>query len=484
MRIQTDEIKRKYGALSAPVKASIWFAVCNIAQKGIALLSTPIFTRLLTTAQYGRYTIYQSWYQIISIFATLNLAAGVFNNGLLKYEDKRDSFTSSMQGLSTTITFLLFIVYSVNRNFWNDVLELSSLYVYAMFIELLFVPAYNFWGTRERYLYKYKKLIVTTAVIALGSPIIGVITVISTSYKAEARVLSYVAVQTIIGLFFYIRNFRKGKLFYNKDIWKFALSFNIPLIPHYLAFQILNQSDRIMISRMVGSGEAAIYSVAYSVSMMMTVITGAINNSFIPYTYKALKNKDYENIGKNANVLLVFIGSGCIIVTAFAPEIISVFASKEYYNAIWIMPPVAASVYFMFLYPMFGNIEFYFEKTKYVTFASCVGAVANMILNYIFIKAYGYYAAGYTTLACYMLFAFMHYFFYKKIVRDKLDSNDIYDTKFMLLFSSVLLMVMIGMTFIYKWPCIRYLTVVLIVASIFAKRKYIVNKLKNIRAAK
>ena len=77
----------KYKSLSAPVKASIWFTVCNIIQKGIALISTPIFTRIMTTQQYGVYTIYQSWYQVLTIFATLNLSAGIFNNGLTKYPE-------------------------------------------------------------------------------------------------------------------------------------------------------------------------------------------------------------------------------------------------------------------------------------------------------------------------------------------------------------------------------------------------------------
>ena len=50
----------------------------------------------------------------------------------------------------------------------------------------------------------------------------------------------------------------KGKAFYIRDYWRFALAFNIPLIPHYLSSQILNQADRIMIGNMIGKGEAAI----------------------------------------------------------------------------------------------------------------------------------------------------------------------------------------------------------------------------------
>ena len=190
----------KYKSLSAPVKASIWFTVCNIIQKGIALISTPIFTRIMTTQQYGVYTIYQSWYQVLTIFATLNLSAGIFNNGLTKYPEKKSEFVSSLQGLSTTVTFVLFLIYVAIPQFWNELLGLGTLFVVAMFVQLLFEPAYLFWSAEQRYQYNYKSLIFTTMIIAIGSPLIGIIAVISTSYKAEARVLSFVLVQVVLGL--------------------------------------------------------------------------------------------------------------------------------------------------------------------------------------------------------------------------------------------------------------------------------------------
>ena len=204
-----------YENMSAPVKSSIWFTICSVVQKAITLLSTPIFTRLLTTEQYGEYTVYQSWYQILTVFATLNLAAGVFNNGLLKYEKSRNEFTSSMQGLSTTVTGGLFLLYLCAMDFWNELMGLSTLYVVAMFVELLFVPAYHFWSKRERFSYRYKKLIVTTIIIAFGSPMLALIAVLNTTYKAEARVLSYVLVQVGIGLVFYVYNAVRGKKFFD-----------------------------------------------------------------------------------------------------------------------------------------------------------------------------------------------------------------------------------------------------------------------------
>ncbi len=471
-----------YDNLSKPVKASLWFTVCNILQKGISMLSMPIFTRILTPEQYGVYSVYQSWYHIVIIFATLNLFYGVYNKGLTKFHNDKEKFTSSMLGLSTVLTCGLFIVYLFGMDFWNNLLGLSTLYIVLMFIELLFVPAYSFWAASQRFEYEYKKLIFVTFIIAIGSPLIGIIAVLSTEYKAEARVLSYVLLQACIGLVFYIYIMYKGKKMYIKEYWKYALMFNIPLIPHYLSLTVLQQSDRIIISNMIGTDKAAIYSVAYNISTMMSLITTAINNSFVPYTYKSLKNKEYHNIGRQATFLLIIVAIGCVVAMAFAPEIIRIFASQDYYEAIWIVPPVAASVYFMFIYPLFGNIEFYFEKTKFVMVASCVGAILNIILNCIFIPVWGYLAAGYTTMVCYLIFTLAHYTFYKKIVKDKIGDNvSIYNVKSMILISIVLIIAVIVTSMLYNSDILRYIFITLLLFILFYKRHNIILCLKEIK---
>lgn len=460
----------KYKKIPGPVKASLWFTLCNVTQKGISLLSTPIFTRLMSTEEYGVYTIYQSWYQIISIFATLNLFYGVFNNGMTKYPDDRNAFTSAVQGLSTVITILLFGVYQIAPGYWNGLLELDSLYVNAMFAELLFVPAFNYWAAKERYDYKYVKLVIVTIIMAVGSPLLGIIAVLNTTHKAEARVLAYVFVQVCIGLIFFIYNIKKGRKLFIWKYWKFALLFNIPLIPHYLSSTILNQVDRIMISRMIGKGEAAIYSVAYNVATMMTIIITAINNSFTPYMYKSIQSKQYSGIRKNSKTIVVLVGFACVAAMALGPEIIAIFASKDYYDAIWVVPPVACAVYFKFLYPLFGNVEFYFEKTGFVMIASCAGALANVVLNYIFIPIYGYYAAGYTTLVCYIIYSFAHYLFQRRILKTERIKEPLFDMRFLMLFSLFIMGAMCLMIFLYPYKIMRY--VVCVISAVFALRMF------------
>lgn len=475
-------IKQKYMNLSAPIKASLWFTVCNALQKGIALLSTPIFTRMLTTEQYGMYTIYQSWYAIISIIATLNLSYGVFNNGMTKFPDDRPRFVSAMQGLSITATIIVSIVYFSAMNFWSRVLDLAPIIMIAMLIELITLPSFQYWSAEQRYNYKYRKLVAVTIILSLASPLLGILAVYNTEFKAEARIISYVAVQAIVGIVFMIYIFARKRTFFDKKYWRYGLKFNIPLIPHYLSTQVLSQADRIMIKKLVSESKAAIYGVANTISMMMLIVTSAINSSFIPYTYKELKEKKYDGIRRTANFLLILVGMACILAMAFCPEIIWLFASKEYYEAIWVMPPIAAAVYFMFLYPLFANIEFYFEKTNFVAVASAIAAVTNLILNYIFINRYGYYAAGYTTLVCYIVYSAAHYFFHRRVMKKFIpEVKQIYDMKFVLLMSVVVIGAMLVMLVLYNHIIIRYAVIVALLLAAFLMRKRIIAGLKALK---
>ena len=100
----------KYKNMGVQAKAAIWFTFCSILQKGISMITVPIFTRLLTTDEYGIYSIYLSWLNILTVFTSLNLYYGVFNNAMLKYEDDRDRYTSSMLFLFLYLVIWLLVI--------------------------------------------------------------------------------------------------------------------------------------------------------------------------------------------------------------------------------------------------------------------------------------------------------------------------------------------------------------------------------------
>ena len=310
------QLKSKYFSLDVAIRAGVWFTICNLLQKGITMISMPIFTRLLTTEQYGCFTVYQSWYSIINIIVTFNFSGSLILNAMAKYENRRNEFISSIQTLSTCITISFFVVYLIFHGFFNKLFGLSTLFMVTMFVQMLFEPAYLFWAQKQRYEYKYKGLIVVTLLTSALGPILGVIAVISTQYKAEARVLSFAIVQICAGLILYIIQSIRGKTFYNKEFWKFALTFSLPLIPHYLSQIVLGQSDRIMIDKIVGASEAAIYGVSYNLASVITLFVNAVNSSFAPSLYEGLKKRDCKDIKKAATFLVTFMaGLICVFRT-------------------------------------------------------------------------------------------------------------------------------------------------------------------------
>ncbi|WP_159065770.1 lipopolysaccharide biosynthesis protein [Gorillibacterium timonense] len=469
------KIRNRYKTLSEPVKASLWFAISNILQKGIVLFSTPIFTRLLTTEEYGSFSVFQSWYGVLTILATLNLFLGGYGRGLIEHEKDKNRLTSSLLELSTLLTTIVLAIYLSDIKLWTTTLNLSPMLMVAMFIQLYTLPAYEFWATSQRYEFRYRKLVCISILMSVGSIVLGIIAVIIFPHKLEARIYSDAICKVLVGLSLYIHIIKKGNYKIEKKYWIYGLRFNIPLVPHYLSSMILNLSDRIMINNMVSSSAAAKYSVSYTIGMMMQLITNAINNSFTPYTFIAIRDKSYEKLRKNATVLYIFVGIISILSMAFAPELIMVFAGKQYYEAVWVIPPIATSVYFIFLYSLFSNVEYYFKKTKFIAIASTFCAIINLVLNYIFIPYYGYFTAGYTTLVCYILYTVMHYIFMKKIcVKENINVNLLYDFKGMIVSSTIVLGIMVLMIFTYRVIIVRYSIIVSIFALVVISRKKLI----------
>ena len=104
----------KWKAMPDSAKSSIAFILCSFILKGISFLTTPIFTRMMDTSQYGIIATYNSWVSILDVFALLGLtSAGVFNVGLNEYRDQRDSYISTVLTLCNIVTVLVFAVLGV-----------------------------------------------------------------------------------------------------------------------------------------------------------------------------------------------------------------------------------------------------------------------------------------------------------------------------------------------------------------------------------
>ncbi|MCD8107085.1 MAG: oligosaccharide flippase family protein [Oscillospiraceae bacterium] len=481
-------IRNRLAEVSPAIKATVAFTFCNILQKGVSYLTTPLFTRLMSTEQYGQYTLYNSWLNIILVVATLKLSAGVYHKGLIEFSDDRDSYSSSMLGLSTTATLVTAVVYLLFKSFFDSVIGLPDIVILFMFIELLAEPALSIWSAKQRHYYKYKALLVVTLALAVAQSVIGLVAVTISEEKGIAKILSVALVNILIGLILYVVLFRRGKCFFNKKYWKYALAFNLPLIPHYLSYMLLAQSDRIMIARLCGETDAAIYALASQISMVMTLVTNALNSTLQPWVFQKLKAKSYSEISKYGTLLMFFVMAITLAAAVFAPELIMIFGGDSYVEGTWLVPALSLSVFFQFLYYLFVYVDYYYNETKSVMISTVVSALLNIGLNYILLPLFGYEIAAYTTVVSYVVYVIFMFVSMRRTLRKNNITERIYDGRVIAIACTVLVAVSQLLMITYNYTIIRYSLIIVSIVLLVAFRKQLISlyksTLSNLRAGK
>lgn len=469
------KIENKYKNLSLEAKSSIWYMICNLLQKCIGVITVPILTRLLTTSEYGLYSIFLAWLQLFEIPVTLRLSWGSYIVGLTKFNDDRERYTSSLLSLSFIITTLFLVLYLLFYKYVDKITGLSFELTLLIFAILYTMPVISFWSGLQKVCLWYKQMVIVTIFISLSVPLIGIYFIINDTFsdKYQGMIYSRFIIQGIIAFILALSFYKASYVIYNKKYWKYALSINLPLVPYYYSLVLLAASSKIMIQNMIGNAEAGIYSVAYSAAMVMTLMNSSLNSAIQPWFFKKLKDNNYDGISKILSMSILVVAVINLLLIAFAPEAVAIFAPPQYYEAIWIIPPIAASVVIMFIYQHFVNIEFYFEETKKIAAASIGAAVVNIGLNYLLLPIFGYLIAGYVVLASYLIFAVVHYFMCKKICIENNCPIDLVNLKVVLLILIIFALLAVLLTFGYVVPLIKYIFIFITGVIMYYKRGFL-----------
>ena len=436
---------------SEEVKASVAYTICGILTKCLSLITLPIFTRILSTDEYGLSTIYSSTAAILIIFTSLQLPYGTLSTAMIKYKEDRNGYLSSICAITTVLTAIYIVICVIFRNHFEKWLDLPLVLLVVMGIETLFSTANAAWMGQQRFEYQYKRVVAVTLGTSVAAVAVSLLVVCFSTEKGIARVISNAIVVSVVGFAIYVMIMIKGKKPFNKEYWRFALSFNIPLIPYYLSQVIFNQSDRLMINSYCGRGDAAIYGVAYSLATILTFVVTAIHSSYTPWIFERIDKKELTDNRRVSLILSAGIAFMLLGVIALAPEIIHIMAGEKYMDAIWVVPPVAMS---------------------FLTLAAIFSAIVNVILNAIFIPKFGFVAAAYTTLASYLILAVLDYVYMRVICKKKNVDSNLYNIKGLVLLFVVFGFIGFLAMSLYNYPIIRYsiITVVFIIMFIFREK--------------
>lgn len=446
-------------------KAGLAYTIGNILLKGVTFLTLPIFSRILTTEEFGFYNLYVSYETILTIFVGLCLY-GSLRTAKYDYQKEFDSYVTSTLMLSGVI-YLVFIVLgnlvypvlSGHFEFDRVIFNILITHSYAMFI----FQFYNTWLALD---FKYKKFLIVSGVNSIGGTLLSVLLILFffKTNKHVGRIYGYAIVPIAVAIVIWLAFFRNAKVkkyqLFNKEYWRYGLNLSLPLVVHTFSQQILNQFDRIMINTMVGVAQVGIYGFIQTIASILQIIVQSMDNAWSVWMYELLNQNQYLQIKEKSKEYILLMNVLYVGFISLAPDVIRIAGTKEYYGGIAMVIPLSFAIYFVFLYSLPVHIEYFYKKTKFIAVGTSLAAGINIVLNYIFIRKYGYTASAWTTLASYILLFAFHY-----VIAKIIDNNPMFPVK-MIAVSILSLGVYSGwILWIVNHMYIRWISMVIAIAA-------------------
>lgn len=469
--------RTNYNHLSLPFKAGLWFTVCSFLQRSVTMITTPVFTRLLSQSEYGIISTFQSWKTLLECVLTFCFASCAMQLYVRSKEKGRVlSALCSMELLVMSVWTVIFFIF---RRQLSSMLGLSEKLVCALIVLILASQITELWMGYKRYLYEYRVLVAVTLLLTVVSSFYALFCVIVVAPTAEMRLIPQAVVSALVGAVIYHSVIRNNRVFCDKEIWRMAAVTGIPYIFANLSHFILASSDQLMISRMCGTQDVAVYSIAYSVSGLTGIVTSAISASFTPYSYQMIKAGEFERLAKrNGQVAAVVAGMLMCIIFA-GHEIVLVFAGKQYLESVDLIFPAGLGIYYNYIVTIFARLQQYQLKNVTLMLSAAGCAALNLVLNYIFIQIYGFRAAAYTTFISYFVFCLVHYVLCKRLMRRYYPGRKLIDMKQLALISALFMIVGALVSVLDQYKFYKYMAAVMIVCLVFHNRKQMIHMLRD-----
>ena len=211
---------------------------------------------------------------------------------------------------------------------------------------------------------------------------------------------------------------------------------------------------------------------------MVSVLSRSMNGARAPWFLDILKAEDKKTLTRVSSIYFIIFLSLVFGVMLVAPEIVYIFGGQKYLEGLVLVPALIVGAIFQFGYTMYVQVEFYEKKMSTVSTATLLAAIANVVLNFIFLKVFGYQAAAYTSLMSYVLLFSLHY---RRAY--KLGYKTIFDPKIIFGGLFLALALIYPMLLLYKYRILRYVVTVIygsiVLLYLYKNRKLIKEFIKK-----
>lgn len=383
----------------------------TVLLQGIAFFTIPVFTRMLGASQYGIYAVFNSWNAVLACVLGLGVGSSL-GTGRYQFKDDYYEFRSSILVLGSLISAGIILPGLIFSERIAEYLGYNKTLVIVLFVSAF--AHYIIKHAQSAFIYEKKAecnfalslgLAVATTVLSLY-----LITLFSEDIRFEGRVYGVTIPYVLAAVILWGATFFKNPAWIHWNYSKYGLAIGLPVVFHTLAHNVLSQSDRVMMQNMgIPSSEIGIYSLYYSFTAVLSTILSALNTSWCPFYYDDLDAQNWESLKTKCINYIELFTALTIGFLLLSREVGYLLAGADYWDGMPVIPILALSVYFTFMYQFAVNFEFFHKKAKMVALGTLAAAILNIILNAVMIPPWGMYGAAVATAISYCVLFVFHY---------------------------------------------------------------------------
>lgn len=385
------------------------------------LLLLPVYTRFLTTDDYGIVGLLSATSLILTTFTSLALTNGIGRYFYYPEQEKVriDAVVWSPVVFIAAFSLLVLIPLGVAARPISNLLFGSTQYAYLVILTLSGILVANLSGVGQTILVFQEKarlvniLNIINVLLSVPCSLFFVVYLRRgvTGLIEAGFLTSMIMLFPIIWLSIF-----QYKPAFSTSILVKQLKFSLPLVAALAAFYVFDSSDRYFLKLFLPLSEVGIYNIGYGFGLVVMILVGGFSSAWPPYYHRNNQNGEGQTICNDVLRVYLLVLSGCIVLLSVgAPIVLHIFTTEKFYPADSIVPWVSTAYMLKGPYIIFLMGVLIKNKTTWQLYLEFVAAGINVLGNLLLIPIYGREAAAFTTMLSYGVLALGSYWMVQRI---------------------------------------------------------------------
>ncbi len=399
-------------------KHTIIYSIGNLSVKLVGFVLLPLYTTYLTTSDYGFLAIIEAIAQFSIAILGFRLSTAMLRWASAEKNSKKQKeiiFTALSSSLIILSPFILsFFIFA---DYFSEIVFNTSSYTkYIFFISIyIFFEIYNIFILDLLRLRDKSILYISIVLVKLlFSLCLNIYFVGFAKIGVDGIILSMIISSLVFSFATFPFVISQIKFRFNIKTAKEMFSYGFPLIFATISSMVLTLADRFVIKHYFSLSEVGVYNLGYKIASVINVVfIQSFQMGFLPIAFKMFEKKNAkEFFSKVLSYFTFILVLGIILISLFSKEIILLLSKDtDYYEAYKIVPLISITFLMKGIYYIFSLGLHFVKKTKYNSFIVLIGAIINIILNFILIPNYNIYGAATASIISSIVIMYLYYYY-------------------------------------------------------------------------